>query len=136
MFGAMSFFDKLVNGAVIALIQNFSPQSNGSIIAVAVNDSLSSRLDNFFGQNSSFNEPIEQNYINNTDLNFDRQRVTQTSEKFYLQILVFVSGAAVAITFISLMTILRAKFARKHMDRKGSEADNERRKKVILSNTT
>ena len=142
VFGAMSFFDKLVNGAVIAVIQNFNPLStafNISVTVVPVNNSLSSRFDQVLGPNSSFIEPIEPiepNNINNTD--FNRKTVIQTPEKFYLQILVFVSGAAVVMTFIALMTILRAKFARKHItDKKGSESEakNERRQRVIPTDT-
>lgn len=130
MFGAMSFFDKLVNGAVIAVIQNFNPLSNSlnaSLTSLPTNDSFLSPLNSTSKLNSSLMESIELNFVNKTNIGSDRKISVKTSENFYLQILAFVSGAAVVMTFVALMTILRAKFARKHItENKKSEVSNER----------
>lgn len=88
VYGLMSFFDKLVNGAVIALVQHLKPSSDGEESQV-VNETISS-----VSQVTS--SPVEV--------------TTQSSEQatvFYLYVLVFVSGAAVVFTFLSLISIMQ-----------------------------
>ena len=118
VFGSMSFFDKLVNGAVIAIIQNFNPLSNAvnsSTIDIRANDSYFAQINDNLVLNSSLTQLIERTTaINNTDFTFDTKPNSKVTEKFYLHILAYVSGAAVIMTFIALLTILKARFARKH----------------------
>ena len=124
VFGSMSFFDKLVNGAVIAIIQNFNPVSNhmySQSIEMRGNDSYFAQIDENLDSNSSVTQTIEKTFVSNeTKLNLDG-KTSEIPEKFYLQILVYVSGAAVIMTFIALLTILKARFARNHINDKQSD---------------
>ena len=118
VFGSMSFFDKLVNGAVIAIIQTFNPLSNAinsNSNEMEANNSYFAQIDADLGTNSSLTQLIETtSAINNTDFSYDSKTPSEIPEKFYLQILAYVSGAAVVMTFIALLAILKARFARQH----------------------
>ena len=109
MYGSMSFFDKLINGAVIALVQHLKPTSNSNIETLNLNGTI---LNNSividigtFGSNS--NDSIDQSILSPISNNVDVEPTV-----FYLHVLSFVSGAAVIITFLTLTMIMRKEISK------------------------
>ncbi|KAI2807836.1 hypothetical protein BLOT_005776 [Blomia tropicalis] len=109
VYGSMSFFDKLINGAVIALVQHLKPTSNSNIETLNLNGTI---LNNSividigtFGSNS--NDSIDQSILSPISNNVDVEPTV-----FYLHVLSFVSGAAVIITFLTLTMIMRKEISK------------------------
>ncbi len=73
VFGTMSFFDKIINGAFVLILEQINPNKNDSS-----------------NENQEINTKLDQNPI-----------------KYYQQIIVFVSGSAVILTFLSVLSIVR-----------------------------
>lgn len=73
VFGTMSFFDKIINGAFVLILEQLNPDKHNS---------------------SNDNQEI------NTQL-------VDKPIKYYQQIIVFVSGSAVILTFLGLLSIAR-----------------------------
>lgn len=102
----MSFFDKSINGLIIAIVQHFSPivtQSYDTLKPVQVNVNQ----DQFQFHNMTSNFQLS-NYDNTTISSL------KTSEPihvlYYLHVLVYVSFGAIIITFLALLTILKRKY--------------------------
>jgi hypothetical protein len=122
----MSFFDKLVNGGVIAIIQHFNPVSQIDLFDF-ISQGNNSYKTNLSDSRLNFNTSLD-NISNNSSL-YNNIRVTnltklsnfsnletiseQISVKYYIQVLVYVSGSAVIMTFVGLLAIMKAKFAKK-----------------------
>jgi hypothetical protein len=120
----MSFFDKLVNGGVIAIIQQFNPVSQVDLLhfisqpnnsyKTNLSDSYSNiSLDNISNTSSLYNNIRVTNLTNLSNFSNLETISEQISVKYYLQVLVYVSGAAVILTFVGLLAIMKAKFAKK-----------------------
>lgn len=121
----MSFFDKLVNGGVIAIIQHTNPLSESNSTENTILRTFSgntthsnetytsfpSIIENFTQIFTSFNETL-----NHTDITEDvfenGTHLEPRSVLYYLHVLSFVSGTAVVLTLIALLTIIRAKFSK------------------------
>jgi hypothetical protein len=73
VFGTMSFFDKIINGAFVLILEQINPNKNDSS-----------------NENQEINTKLDQNPI-----------------KYYQQIIVFVSGSAVILTFLGVLSIAR-----------------------------
>ncbi len=73
VFGTMSFFDKIINGAFVLILEQINPNKNDSS-----------------NEEQEINTKLDQNPI-----------------KFYQQIIVFVSGSAVILTFLGVLSIAR-----------------------------
>lgn len=95
VFGLMSFFDKLINGSVIALVQHLKPQTDSTFYATTTEMTLL----NSTTTASSILDYSTTEVITNTSTVLPELEPTV----FYLFVLVFVSGAAVIGTFLVLV---------------------------------
>ena len=93
VYGLMSLFDKLINGAVIALVQHLKPSSSATL--TSSNQTSVDALGET-GWSVASNQTSGLTPSLSTD-----------PTVFYLYVLVFVSGAAVIVTFFALTLIMR-----------------------------
>lgn len=101
VFGMMSFFDKFVNGGVIALVQNLKPANSMAVTIDVATTALNSTL--LLSSSSSVGDHRSPPSPPSSSL--------PPPTVFYLNVLVFVSGAAVIVTFVSLFLIMKKQIA-------------------------
>lgn len=93
----MSFFDKFVNGGVIALVQHLKPVNQVA---------------------------LEVEMLNSTTHLADH--ISPPPTVFYLTVLVFVSGSAVIVTFVSLFFIMTKQIRQCWLRLRGCKCEDDK----------
>lgn len=109
MYGLMSLFDKLINGAVIALVQYLKPASS-AILPSSVQLAGTNMTEHATLWNATLSGvQLQQQPDTKTVISLSAVQPSLSTDPtvFYLYVLVFVSGAAVIVTFFALILIMR-----------------------------